>query len=240
VHLGVQENPESQGGAPTFGLHAVSNAVDNPWAIHPCGQAFKASIYNVDTGGSALWSEKQTVSVSDGIFDVVLGQPGSAIDPADMDGELFLGVSVESDDEMTPRQPITSTAFAMKAAIADAVADGGVTTIMIVDDAITGAKVTNNSLTAADLAFDSVNASEIAAGPVGTSEIADGTVNAADLAEDFINTSGDTMAGYLTIDGCCHQSIAGPFDDIRDTDHGEGGKSMETSIKTCRYLLSYR
>ena len=73
--------------------------------------------------------------------------------------------------------------------------------MMIADGAITSAKVINDSLTAADLASDSVNASEIAEGAVGTSEIADGTVTAADLAEDYVNTSGDTIAGDLTIDG---------------------------------------
>jgi hypothetical protein len=159
------------------------------------------TIYNADTGGKVLWGEKQTVSVTNGVYDVILGQPGNDIDPADMDGELFLGVSVGSDDEMTPRQPITATAFAMKAAIADSVVDGAVTTIMIADDAVTSAKITNNSLTSADLASNSVTASQIATGAVGASEIADGAVTAADLADDYVNTSGDTITGDLTING---------------------------------------
>ena len=83
------------------------------------------AIYNVDTGGSALWGDKLMVFVVNGVYDVILGQLSNEINPTDMDGELFLGVRVENDAEMTPRQPITATAFALKAAIADTVADGG-------------------------------------------------------------------------------------------------------------------
>ncbi|MCK5232828.1 MAG: hypothetical protein KAR13_21320, partial [Desulfobulbaceae bacterium] len=77
------------------------------------------SIYNVFTGGTSLWSEAQTVAVTNGIYDVILGQPGNLLDPDDFDGELYLGITVGTDDEMTPRQKLTSTPFAMKAAKAD-------------------------------------------------------------------------------------------------------------------------
>ena len=77
------------------------------------------AIYATASGGSPLWSETQTVPVADGVYNVALGQPGNEIDPADMDGDRYLGVSVESDDEMIPRQPIKATAFALRSAVAD-------------------------------------------------------------------------------------------------------------------------
>ena len=76
-------------------------------------------IYNVDTGGIALWDETQAVTVADGIYSVRLGLSTSF--PADLfDGDLYLGVKVGSDLEMTPRLSIASVAFAMKADDADA------------------------------------------------------------------------------------------------------------------------
>ena len=81
--------------------------------------AMTFAIYATASGGTPLWSETQTVSVADGVYNVVLGQSGNEIDPVDMDGDRYLGVSVESDDEMIPRQPIKATAFALRSAVAD-------------------------------------------------------------------------------------------------------------------------
>jgi len=75
------------------------------------------AIYSALSGGSSLWSESQTVTVTDGIYNVLLGQ--NPFPPDLFDGDLYLGITVEADTEMTPRQKITSTAFAMKAEKAD-------------------------------------------------------------------------------------------------------------------------
>jgi len=54
------------------------------------------TIYNVPTGGVPLWNEAQTVTVTNGVYSVILGQPGNHLDPVDFDGDLYLGVTVES------------------------------------------------------------------------------------------------------------------------------------------------
>lgn len=76
-------------------------------------------IYTDAVGGAPLWSEVRTVTVLDGIYNVVLGLPGNEIDPADMDGNRYLGVTVGTDLEMVPRQLLTSTVFSLRAALAD-------------------------------------------------------------------------------------------------------------------------
>ena len=87
------------------------NPLDGDYSI-------KFSIYNVSTGGSERWNETQVVNVTDGIYSVQLGVSNSF--PSDLfDGNLFLGVKVGTDLEMTPRLPVTSVAFAMKADDAD-------------------------------------------------------------------------------------------------------------------------
>jgi len=73
------------------------------------------AIYDDPTEGNVLWGESQTVTVTNGIYNVILGQPGNKLYPHHFDGDRYLGVSVDTDDEMTPRQKITSTAFTLKA-----------------------------------------------------------------------------------------------------------------------------
>ena len=73
------------------------------------------SIYGVETGGTALWSETKAVNVIDGLFSVTLGN----ITPLDEDdfnsAERWIGILVETDSEMTPRTRITAVPYALQA-----------------------------------------------------------------------------------------------------------------------------
>lgn len=72
------------------------------------------ALYDVSTGGSALWTETHNaVPVTDGVYSVVLGS-STPIDLA-FDTTYYLGVKVGADSEMTPRQELASSAYAMKA-----------------------------------------------------------------------------------------------------------------------------
>lgn len=100
------------------------------------------SIYGDSTTGSALWSETQTVAVTDGVFNVLLGSKTSF--PSRLftiSGERYLGIKVGTDPEMRPRFPLTSVAYAFRAAAADSLADQAVTASAIADGAITSAKI---------------------------------------------------------------------------------------------------
>jgi len=73
-------------------------------------------------GEAALWTETQAVSVSLGRFHVQLGSSTSnAIDDSILDGARFLGLTVETDDEMTPRIELASVPFARQAGDAETV-----------------------------------------------------------------------------------------------------------------------
>jgi hypothetical protein len=76
-----------------------------------------------------LWEEAQAVTVTDGVYSVTLGV-GTPID-LDFDVQYYLGVTVGTDAEMTPRQALTSVGTAVHASWADSVAAGGVTAPMI-------------------------------------------------------------------------------------------------------------
>jgi hypothetical protein len=80
------------------------------------------SMWDTAVGGvAALWSEVQTVSLSNGIYNVKLpNDPVGNPFPSDLfDGDLYLGIKVASDAEMVPRQKIVAVPFAMKAEQAD-------------------------------------------------------------------------------------------------------------------------
>jgi hypothetical protein len=69
------------------------------------------SIYNVPSGGSAIWVETHGVETKDGLYSVILGSI-TPLTPAILSGpEKYLGIKVGADPEMTPRKQIVSVAY---------------------------------------------------------------------------------------------------------------------------------
>ena len=124
------------------------------------------ALYDVPTGGTALWSEAQTVAVSNGIYNVILGQAGNELVPIYFNGNCYLGVSVGTDSEMSPRQKITSVGYALRARVADSVATGAVTTLMIQDAAVDSAKLADSAITESKIGDATVTAAKIQDGAV--------------------------------------------------------------------------
>ncbi|MDD3679790.1 MAG: hypothetical protein PHX72_02980, partial [Candidatus Shapirobacteria bacterium] len=89
----------------------LTNTVGTP--IHATVSAsFK--IYDVDEGGSALWSETKNITTNiDGIFNTMLGS-SNPVDPSVFadNVNLWLGITIEGDDEMEPRQQIATVGYA--------------------------------------------------------------------------------------------------------------------------------
>ena len=116
----------------------LADSGGDPVTTSGVGMQFR--LYNTDSGGSSLWEEPHTaVPVEDGLFHVLLG----STDPIPVsllanNSTLWLGITVGSDSEMTPREQIASVPYAM---IASTVADGSVTTAKIADGSITEAKL---------------------------------------------------------------------------------------------------
>jgi len=77
------------------------------------------NIYDVQSGGTALWTETQSVEVTGGIFNVTLGELVYLGLP--FDEQYWLGITVESESELTPRAELTAAPYALRASIADSV-----------------------------------------------------------------------------------------------------------------------
>ena len=72
-------------------------------------------IFDIETGGVALWSETQNVPVSNGLFNVKLGSEQEMPSSVFLSDELYLGIQVGADPEMVPRQRITAGAYVQSA-----------------------------------------------------------------------------------------------------------------------------
>ncbi len=108
-------------------------------------------IYNSETGGAALWTETQTLSVSNGIVDVHLGFSSQLnIDFSQM---LWLGITIDQGDEMSPRALFTTSPYSFmagnvldEAIDSDKLAEHAVTTDKIAPGEVTGDKLSENSV----------------------------------------------------------------------------------------------
>lgn len=104
-------------------------------------------LYVVPAGGAPLWEEFWTggnsVQVSDGLFNVMLGSLNPALVSAiEGQGDLFLGITVGTDSEMVPRVQLGSVPFAMQSLT---VPDGSITSAKIANGAITSEKLDASS-----------------------------------------------------------------------------------------------
>ena len=67
-------------------------------------------IYNASSGGTALWTETHSgVDVSSGFFSVTLGD--TTVLDLDFSERYWLGITVATDSEMTPRTPLSSVGY---------------------------------------------------------------------------------------------------------------------------------
>jgi hypothetical protein len=101
----------------------LTNSGDEPVADGTYEVTF--AIYDDDNSGSALWTEVRNVTTEDGLFTIILGEtsplPESLFDIA----ELWLGITVSGDTEMTPRQRLTSVPYALNTPEGESPADTG-------------------------------------------------------------------------------------------------------------------
>jgi len=112
-----------------FGLITLAHADSGPpLKINHQGRLFDAAmapvsgmhtlkfaVYGMATGGTALWTESQTLAFDGGYYATTLG----AVTPFARDlfaGQtMYLGITVDDDAEMTPREPVDSVPYSMVA-----------------------------------------------------------------------------------------------------------------------------
>ena len=146
------------------------------------------AIYDVSQDGVPLWSDSYTVELHQGYYDIALGPMPSEIFFAD---QLYLGIQVNGQDELTPRHRFEHVAFAVGANFAvDVLGD-------IHPRSITASG--NISTTGDVVAQGVVRATNALVGPNVTSgqdpghlhtgaAVVDGSLRTADLADQAVTT----------------------------------------------------
>ena len=112
--------------------------VDTTGAVLPSSATF--SIYSDSIGGIPLWTNLIDINPdSNGIFTVELGPIADSV----FDGnKRYLGIRIGSNNEMVPRQLLTSVPYSYKSILTD----NSVTTSHIADSAVTGSKIESSTI----------------------------------------------------------------------------------------------
>ncbi|MEA3493195.1 MAG: hypothetical protein U9R38_02285 [Candidatus Margulisiibacteriota bacterium] len=81
--------------------------------------SFVFKLYSVASGGTYFWTETQTVSTESGFFNVLLGSV-TPLSATDFTREaIYLGINVDADGEMTPRQRVVPSGYAFNSDLLD-------------------------------------------------------------------------------------------------------------------------
>jgi uncharacterized protein (DUF2147 family) len=165
----------------------------------PVNRAVKFQLYTASSGGTAVWAETQTVTISGGEFSVLIGNgtgisgltgPSSpaptpykklpdilnaSTNPAGVN--FYLGVTVDdgnsgtTDAEISPRQQLVAGAYALRATVAESVASSAITTAMIADSNITTGKIADAGVTSAKIADSTIVTADLANNAVTAAKI---------------------------------------------------------------------
>jgi len=100
-------------------------------------------LYNENVKNPFIWDElHENVPIIDGNFNVVLGETDDFSDDIFQSNEkIYIGITIDADQEMTPRQLLTGAPFAIYAHLANNIVDNAITTEKIADNSITMQKL---------------------------------------------------------------------------------------------------
>jgi len=101
AQLAAQASLSVQGSLQNFNGTAVDNGVYDI--------TFK--LYTTDAGGTAIWSETQSVNLVGGVYSVLLGEVNPLNVPFDQ--TYYLGLTIPGGPEHTPRARLTSSPYAL-------------------------------------------------------------------------------------------------------------------------------
>lgn len=135
-------------------------------------------IYSAETGGILLFSEQQNVTITDGIVNLIIGNPLDI--NLDFEEIYWLEITIEGGTPLS-RVQLTPVPYAIIAKDVE-------------DDAITNEKIQNNAITSNKIAPDEVMSDDIAAGQINgglsaKDHIVDGTIDGNDIAPKVIEGS---------------------------------------------------
>jgi hypothetical protein len=178
------------------------------------------SLYDRHAGGTALWSETQTVTASSGIFRVGLGSvtPIPSSFNFNWDG-IYLGVKVGSDSEMTPRIQMTAVPYAFNAE--------KVSGLTVQDDSGNAStsgtlRIANNRVVSFNNNFTAQGALTLSSSGGTTATLPDGVITLVDLAANQTLTNKTIGSTGLTFSGAGIDITTSNNEGLTITPNGNG------------------
>ena len=111
----------------------LAQANGQPIANGPYQLTFR--VYDVATGGAALWDQDITnVQVTNGLYSVALGGSADPFTSTTFDSDRWVGVTVDGGSEITPRTRVSSVPFALNADNANRIGGGGTANMVVAFD----------------------------------------------------------------------------------------------------------
>lgn len=157
------------------------------------GHVMTFTLYSDSNGGRNIWSSRQMVRTSQGIFNVLLGDSGSLI-PTPMNVQLWLGTRVGEDPEMRPPTKLASAPYAL------GIVDNAVSTAKIQNGAVATTKLKDSAVTAPKMGMDYVGHVTVNAKQFSTSRGKDIDISVGPNLT--MTTTKDSVENiHLTIDG---------------------------------------
>lgn len=169
------------------------------------GYSVVFSLYNVASGGSAIWTETDTVTTTTGIFQVALGATTAFPGNVDFNSDsLYLGIKVGTDAEMTPRIRFAAVPYAFNAAALDDVVatqsatgfsmQGGTGTSSVLSFTTLGSSLTFQPGVAEGLTIQSNGANGLSLDTGGSGAVSIGNNNATSIS--FGKSSNNTSVTF--------------------------------------------
>jgi hypothetical protein len=135
----------------------------------------RITLYNSD--GDQLWQESfNNTPFDNGLFNIILGNNVSNPLPS-FSVPVFVGVKIDSGDELYPWQPFTSSPYSF---ISKTVVDSAITTSKLANGSVTANKIADFAVTNIKIATSAVEGSKgaghIATGTIGNTDIGTGEI----------------------------------------------------------------
>ena len=84
------------------------------------------TIYDAPVGGTVLWSESRSVTTVDGLFSIILGTINPVVDSVFNDSTRWMGIQVNPDLEIAPRNQIVSVGYSYRVSSVDGASGGNI------------------------------------------------------------------------------------------------------------------
>ncbi len=157
------------------------------------------SLYHDPTGGTAFWTEDETVPVDNGYYSARLGDPSTqGVSPITTDslvGPVYLAITIDH-AELSPRLQVGTVPYAQRADLADRIDGGTITNATITSSSVDATQVSVGGKTVID-SNGNVDANQLS---IGGTTIIDSSGNLTNLASQ-LSSSGMVAADAQDLGG---------------------------------------